>query len=101
MLIDLAQQYDPQKITYLRSLWEKVILQLASSNDPKKIFSFLNKVGIVDIDEKEKMVYIGVSNEFVFTQVKKFFQKSIKEAIESLYNPQFGIKIIVYPPFLN
>jgi hypothetical protein len=58
MLIDLAQQYDPQKITYLRDLWEKVVLQLASSHDPKKIFSFLNKVGIVDIDEKEKIVYI-------------------------------------------
>ncbi len=101
MLIDLAQQYDPQKITYLRGLWEKIILQLAASHDPKKIFSFLNKVGIVDIDEKEKMVYIGVSNEFVLTQVKKFFQKSLKETIESVYNPQFGIKIIVYPPFLN
>lgn len=101
MLIDLAQQYDPQKITYLRDLWEKVVLQLAISHDHKKLFSFLNKVGIVDIDEKEKIVYIWVSNEFVLTQVKKFFQKSLKETIESVYNPQFGIKIIVYPPFLN
>lgn len=101
MLIDLAQQYDSQKITYLRELWEKVILQLANSHDHKKLFSFLNKVGIIDIDEKEKIVYIGVSNEFVLTQVKKFFQKSLKEAIESIYNPQFGIKVLVYPPFLN
>lgn len=101
MLIDLAQQYDPQKITYLRDLWEKIILQLAISHDHKKLFSFLSKVGIVDIDEKEKVVYIWVSNEFVLTQVKKFFQKSLKETIESVYNPQFGIKIIVYPPFLN
>ncbi len=101
MLIDLVQQYDTEKINYLRNLREKVILQLAKDHDHKKLFSFLNKVGIVDIDEKEKIVYIGVSNEFVLTQVKKFFSKSLKEAIESLYNPQFGIKIIVYPPFLN
>jgi len=101
MLIDLAQQYDAQKIEYLRNLWEKVVLQLSVSHDHKKLFSFLNKVWIVDIDEKEKMVYIGVSNEFVLTQVKKFFQKSLKETIESIYNPQFNVKIIVYPPFVN
>ncbi|HCB51954.1 TPA: hypothetical protein DEP21_05335 [Patescibacteria group bacterium] len=101
MLIDLAQQYDPSKTQFLRELWEKIILQLATSHDHKKIFSFLNKVGVVDIDEKEKLVYIGVSNEFVLTQVKKFFQKPIKEAVNVVYNPQFSIKIIVYPPFLN
>lgn len=101
MLIDLAQQYDPSKIKYLRDLREKIILQLAASHDHKKIFSFLNKVGIVEIDEKEKLIYIGVSNEFVLTQVKKFFQKSLKEAINTVYNPQFTIKIIVYSPFLN
>lgn len=101
MLIDMVQGYDSSKIIFLRELREKVILQLASVHDHKKIFSFLNKVGIVDIDEKEKMVYIGVSNEFVLTQVKKFFQKSLKEVINALYNPQFGIKIIIYPPFTN
>jgi chromosomal replication initiation ATPase DnaA len=101
MLIDLVQQYDLEKINYLRNLREKVILQLAKEHDHKKLFSFLNKVGIVDIDEKEKNVYIGVSNEFVLTQVKKFFGKSLKETIESVYNQQFGIKIIIYPPFLN
>lgn len=58
MLIDLAQQYDPEKKQFLRDLREKVVLQLAVNEDPKKILSFLNKVGIVDIDEKEKMVYI-------------------------------------------
>lgn len=101
MLIDLAQQYDPEKTKYLRDLREKTILHLATSNDPKKIFSFLTKVWIVDIDEKEKMIYIWVSNEFIYTQVNKFFQKPIKEAIKSVYNPQFGVKIIIYPPFLK
>lgn len=101
MLIDLAQQYDPSKIQYLRDLWEKVVLQLAANHDHKKIFSFLNKVGVVDIDEKEKLVYIWVSNEFVLTQVKKIFQKDLKEAVNVVYNPQFSIKLMVYPPFLN
>jgi chromosomal replication initiator protein len=101
MLIDMAQQYDTETIAHLRDLWEKVVLRLANSHDHKKLFSFLNRVGIVAIDEKEKFVYIWVSNEFVLTQVKKFFQKSLKEAVESVYNSQFWIKIIVYPPFLN
>lgn len=101
MLIDLAQQYDPEKKQFLRDLREKVVLQLAVNEDPKKILSFLNKVGIVDIDEKEKMVYIWVSNEFILTQVKKFFAKSLKDAIATVYNSQFSIKIIPYQPFLT
>lgn len=58
MLIDLAQEYEPEKKQFLRDLREKIILHLAASNDHKKIFSFLNKVGIIDIDEKEKTVYV-------------------------------------------
>jgi len=101
MLIDLAAEYEPEKKQFLRDLREKIILQLAANHDHKKIFSFLNKVGLIDIDEKEKMVYVGVSNEFVLTQVKKFFAKPLKDAVTTVYNPQFSVKIVTYQPFLT
>jgi hypothetical protein len=33
--------------------------------------------------------------------VKKFFQKSLKDAVNTVYNPQFNVKLMIYPPFLN
>lgn len=99
MLLDMVKQYDEQKITFFRELREKVVLQIAIKEDHKKILSFLAKVSIVAIDEKEKIVHIGVPNEFVLTQVKKFFQKSIKDAVNAVYNPQFMIKFVIYSGF--
>ncbi|NOZ45102.1 MAG: ATP-binding protein [bacterium] len=99
MLLDMAEQYDESKITYLRELREKIVLQLGGKFDHKKIMSFLNKTGIVSIEDKEKCVYIGVSNEFVMSQVKKFFFKSIKEAVHDLYNSQYTAKVVVYAGF--
>ena len=96
MLLDMVKEYDTEKVTFYRELREKVILQLGMHEDHKKIVSFLAKVGIVGIDEKEKLVHIGVPNEFVLTQARKFFQKSLKEAINAIYNPQFSIKFIIY-----
>jgi chromosomal replication initiation ATPase DnaA len=43
----------------------------------------------------------GVPNEFVLTQTKKFFAKSLKESINAIYNPQFSIKFIIYAPFAS
>ncbi|MBU1758176.1 hypothetical protein KKG31_03310 [Patescibacteria group bacterium] len=40
-------------------------------------------------------------NEFVLTQAKKFFQKSLKDAVHTAYNSQFSIKFVVYPGFNN
>ena len=97
MLLDMIEQYDAEKTTFFRELWEKVILQLSITEDNKKILSFLAKVGIIGIDEKGKIVHIGVPNEFVLTQAKKFFQKSLKEAVHTVYNSQFTIKFVVYP----
>ena len=99
MLLDLVSQYDEEKRSHFCSIWEKVLLQLSQKFDHKKILSFLAKVGVVSIDEKEKIVYLGVPNEFVMTQVKKFFWKAIKESIQDVYNPQFSVKMVVYAPF--
>lgn len=99
MLFDLVQGYDEEKKAYLRWLWEQIIIFLAKEYDPKKIISFLSKCGVVSIDDKEKIVYIGVPNEFVLTQVKKFFHKGLNQAVEQCYNPHFKHKLAIYQVF--
>lgn len=58
MLIDLIETYDENKKNHLHDLWEKMLIQLSSSFDHKKILTFLAKVGIVDIDEQHKEILI-------------------------------------------
>ena len=101
MLIDVVNQYSPEKKEVFTSLRKDVVINLAANSDPKKIFSFLNKVWIVDIDENEKKVVIWTPNEFVYTQVKKFFAKGLNESIKAIYNEQYLSKFIVYTPFSN
>ena len=93
--------YDKEKKQFLVWIWEQIVKHLATHNDPKKIFSFLNNVWIVNIDENEQTVYVWVPNEFVMTQVKKFFGKQLKDAVKEIYNQQFDTKFAVYTPFNN
>ncbi|MEI8091696.1 MAG: hypothetical protein WCG98_05765 [bacterium] len=58
MLLDMVDQYDATKVTFLRETREKIVKHLAVHHDQKKILSFLNKVGIVNIDDHEKVIYI-------------------------------------------
>ncbi|MEI7919981.1 MAG: DnaA/Hda family protein [bacterium] len=99
MLIDMVEQYDAEKIALFRGVLEKTLLHLGQQEDHKKILSFLCKVGILDIDEHDKVVIFGVPNEFILTQVKKFFAKSLKEAVNAVYNQQFSVKFVVYSKF--
>ena len=101
MLIDMIEQYDAEKIALFRGVREKTLLHLAQQQDQKKILSFLCKVGILDLDEQNKVVVFWVPNEFVLTQAKKFFAKSLKESISEVYNPHFSVKFIVYAKFAN
>lgn len=101
MLIDMVEQYDEEKKTLFRGVWERTLLHLAQQQDHKKILSFLGKVGIIDIDEHEKVVVFGTPNEFILTQVKKFFAKPLKESINESYNQHFSVKFIVYPKFAS
>ncbi len=101
MLIDVVQNYNSEKREFLVKIREKTILQLSGQYDHKKIFSFLNKTWIINIDENEKSVYVWIANEFILSQVKKFLAKGIKEAIHTVYNPQFDVKFIIYSPFNN
>ena len=101
MLIDVVQQYDSEKKRYLKDLREKVILQLSTQQDHKKIVTFLSKAWIINIEDIEKKVYIGFANDFMLSNAKKIFNKSLKEAIQTVYNPQYTVDYIVYPPFSN
>ena len=99
MLLDIVEQYDAEKIALFRGIRERTLVHLAQQQDHKKILSFLCKVGIIDIDEHDKIVVFGVPNEFVLTQAKKFFSKSLKESINEVYNEQFGVKFVIYAKF--
>lgn len=99
MLIDMIEQYDAEKIALFRGVRESTLIHLAQQQDHKKILSFLCKVGIIDIDEHDKVVVFGVPNEFVLTQAKKFFAKSLKESINEVYNPHFSVKFVIYSKF--
>jgi len=58
MLFDFIENYDEKKIEYLKNLWEKIIEKLLLEEDKKKVLSFLNKAGIIEINEKDKKIYI-------------------------------------------
>lgn len=99
MDINIISTYDETTKHHLISVWEKVIHYMTAHHDVKKIVSFLAKCGIIGIEEKSTTIYIWVPNEFIITQVKKFFLKSLQDAIHEVYNPQFSVKLIVYTPF--
>lgn len=99
MLIDIVQQYDAEKKQYFKDLRTQVILQLSTQQDHKKIVTFLSKAWIINIEDSEKKVYIGFANDFMLAQAKKIFNKSLKESVQTVYNPQYTIEYIIYPPF--
>lgn len=101
MLIDIVEQYDSEKKQYFKDLRTQVILQLSTQQDHKKIVAFLSKVSIINIEDSEKKVYLWFPNEFVLAQAKKIFNKSLKEAVQTVYNPQYTVEYIIYPPFSN
>ena len=101
MLIDVVKSYDKEKKDFLLWIWEQTVINLATQCDVKKIFSFLKKVWIVNIDEQEKAVYIWVPNEFIMAQVKKYLWKQIKASVKNVYNEQFDVKFVIYEPFNN
>ena len=101
MLLDIVEQYDPEKKQYLKELRTQIILQLSTQQDHKKIVTFLWKSWIINIEDSEKKVYIWFQNDFMMAQAKKFFNKSLKEAVQAVYNPQFNIEFVIYPPFAN
>ena len=57
MLIDMVEQYDQEKKTYLKEYWTKNIFFLSTQHDHKKLMTFLGKAGVINIDDENKKVY--------------------------------------------
>jgi len=96
-MLDIISTYSPETITTLRTLREAVILELAKTEDPKKLLSFLSKCCIASIQDDEKIIRIGVPNEFVVQQLKKFFQQSLLHAVHEVHAPGYKIEYITLP----
>lgn len=99
MLVDVIENYDEEKKKFLLDLREKIIKDLSLHNDTTKIISFLGKCGIISIDDQKQKIYIWVPNEFVKSQIKKFYQKKLNESIRQIYNINFSVGFYVYSKF--
>ena len=99
MLFDTNHTYTPEQTQTLSQLWSEIIKYTSLHHDHKIILWFLNKCGVIAIDEKHKKVDIGVPNEFISSQIKKFFAKTLKSAVQSVYNQQFSYELHVFTPF--
>lgn len=101
MLLDTVAQHSEEKKKYLRDLWEKILHDLVQKTSYQRILAFLWRAGIIEIDEQNKLVYLGVPNTFVLSQVKSSFQKPINQSIKELYDPEYKVYFVEYPPFAN
>ncbi|AKH32366.1 Chromosomal replication initiator protein DnaA [candidate division SR1 bacterium Aalborg_AAW-1] len=99
MLFETKQTYTPEQITALTTVWSDLIQYLSLHHDHKFILGFLNNCGVVAIDDKHKKIDIGVPNEFILSQVKKFFSKTLKSAVQSTYNQQFSYDLVIFEQF--
>lgn len=96
MLLEMLTQYDAEKKEYLVSIWKQVVEILAKEHDPRKMLSFLNKCCIVGIEDQHQLVYLGIPNDFVALQVKKFFHDSIKQALHHIFSDQYTYTALIY-----
>lgn len=96
-MLDIINTYTQETIQALRSLREQTIIELAKTEDAKKILSFLSKCCIVSIQDAEKTIWIGVPNEFIIQQVKKFFWQPLQTALRSIYAPGYTIQYTTLP----
>lgn len=86
-MLDIISTYTPETITLLRTLREQLLVELSKSHDAKKLLSFLSKCCVVSIQEDEKTVRVGVPNEFIVQQLKKFFHADLQRAIQEVHAP--------------
>ncbi len=96
MLLNIINEYSDETQETLRNVWKSILLHLANDQDPKKIMSFLSKCAVVGIEEKEQVVWLGIPNDFVLQQVKKFFIKPLASAIQQMFSASYKIELISY-----
>ena len=83
----------------MTELWTQIVVELGHHIDTKKIISFLSKCAIIGIDDSKKHVVIGIPNEFIWSQVKKFFLKGLTDAVQAHYNAQFHVRLDIFQAF--
>lgn len=83
------------QLQHYRTVRLDIIKYLETQTDPKKIVSFLWQACISEINESDLSVVIGVPNEFILVQVKKFFGEALQKAIREVYNAQYGASVKV------
>lgn len=96
-MLDILSTYTPETIELLRTLRGQLLQELAKTQDSKKILSFLSKCCVMSIQEEEKSVRIGVPNEFVLQQLKKFFHADLQKALHEVHAPGYKIAYSVIP----
>jgi len=74
-----------------------IIQHLIKHEDAKKIAGFLSKCCVLGTDEQKKQVHIGIPNQFIESQVKKFFKKPITAAIQETFETQYTPHFVIYP----
>lgn len=96
-MLDILSTYTPETIELLRQLRGQLLVELAKTQDSKKILSFLSKCCVMSIQEEEKSVRIGVPNEFILQQCKKFFHNDLQKALHEAHAPGYKIAYSVIP----
>lgn len=100
-MLDIISTYTPETIALLRTLREQLLLELSKTHDTKKVLSFLSKCCVVSIQEDEKTVWIGVPNEFVLQQLKKFFHTDLQRALQEVHASGYKIAYSIIPELTN
>ncbi len=96
MLLEAIAQYDTTKKEYLVSVRKQILTILAKTHDTRKMLSFLNKCCIIGIEDHHHLIYIGIPNDFVALQVKKFFHDSIQQAIHEIFSESYAYATFIY-----
>lgn len=101
MSIDITTQYDAEQKKVLVDLWKDIIHQLAHDANPSAIRSFLWRCGVVALDTEWQEVTIGAPNDFVLSQVKKFFATTIKTIIRDVFHQSYKVTYVIHPSFAD
>ena len=101
MLIDIIADYSTETKDHLKSVWTEIIKFLDAQHDSKKILTFLSKCAVISIDEQAQTVHLWVPNDFVLSQVNKFFKKPLADAVHTSYNADYSLNIVSHPELQN
>jgi len=98
MIVYPSIEIAPDRIDTLVTMRGDIIARLATNHDPKKIISFFSYACLLDCDIDKHRCTIGVSNEFILTQIKKFFAGDLSTIIKDILDPQATLNFEIFTP---